>query len=308
MKCRLANVGKVRDTYEVLDDPSRLCVVATDRVSAYDRVMFEGIPSKGKILSGLSMFWFDQVSDLVSTQEGRLVGADELSDLGLSGDALIGRVMMVRKAEMLPFEFVVRGYLAGSALSEYKRGGTIGGKPAPRRLHLGSKMAEPTFTPTTKELVGHDVPIGVEELSSELGSDLAEHLKNLSIKIFEKASKISLDRGFVLADTKFEFGFIDGELALCDEVLTPDSSRYWTAQSILNGEMPEQLDKQVLRDWLTERSWSGEGEAPHLPESLIDTMSQNYRTIYEQITRESFDMWEGSQDRQVYLGSREIGR
>ncbi len=299
----LDHIGKVRDSYVLEEDSEHLVVVATDRVSAYDRVMSEGILHKGLVLTALSLYWFQELEGVLPTQSPVLLGGDALGQLGLD-ESLLGRTTKVRLADMVPIECVVRGFLAGSAWQEYQRYQSIGGRPAPANLSLGDRFEEPIFTPTTKEQEGHDVALSHAELRDRVGRDLAVQLEDLSFQIYEKALDIALGKGLVIADTKFEFGYIGDALSLCDEVLTPDSSRYWRADSLQSAVEPVQLDKQILRDWLSRNSWSGDGEPPHLPDPLRDQISSSYISIYESLTGSTFLDWPGSDSEVCYLGDR----
>lgn len=299
----LTNVGKVRDSYILEDDTDHLVVVATDRVSAYDQVMSEGIMYKGQVLTATSLFWFKEMGNLLPTQSPVLLESEELERLGLN-ENFLGRTTKVKRAQMVPIECVVRGYLAGSAWQEYLKTQSIGGLRAPAKLKLGEKFSEPIFTPTTKEQTGHDVALSHGDLRNQVGAELAAKLEELSIQVYERASGIALEKGLVIADTKFEFGYIEEKLSLCDEVLTPDSSRYWRADSLQSGVEPVQLDKQILRDWLYRHSWNGEGEPPHLPDSLRSQISDSYISIYESLTGCVFDEWPASRAKVCYVGER----
>lgn len=294
---RLVHRGKVRDSYSAEGYDGLLVLVASDRISAYDVVMGEGVPSKGRLLTALSDFWFETLRSKISTQlfEG------PSPDLPKRWR---GRATLVKKAQMVPVECVVRGYLAGSAYLEYREFGTIGGHRAPANLRLGSSLPEAIFTPTTKEEEGHDRPLAPGELPDLVGKELAEKLEELTVSIYHRASTTAEGAGLVLADTKFEFGYIDGELSLCDEVLTPDSSRYWRAADISEDREPPQLDKQVLRDWLTACKWDKTSSPPKLPSELVDELRANYREIYERITGKSFDLWPAGESDEAFLGEQ----
>lgn len=292
---RLLSSGKVRDTYIIEGRPDLLAVVATDRISAYDVVMDRGVVDKGRLLSAIADLWFAEFEGSVRTQ---VVDA-KVDDLP---DAWYGRTAIVRRAEMVEVECVVRGYLAGSAYREYRVDGTICGQSAPGGLLLGDRLPHPYFTPTTKAHVGHDELIAPGTLSSIVGAELARRLEELSIDLYTKGYDRAAERGFVIADTKFEFGFIDGELALCDEVLTPDSSRYWDRATMRAGSEPPQLDKQVLRDWLDATDWDHRSTPPPLPDELTDRLSQNYRSIYERLSGKAFSTWPGISLPEPYLG------
>lgn len=294
---RLVHRGKVRDSYSLEGYDDLLVLVASDRISAYDVVMGQGVPSKGRLLTALSDFWFETLRADVSTQlfEGPPPKLPR---------KWAGRATLVRRAQMIPVECVVRGYLAGSAYLEYRESGTVGGHRAAANLKLGSQLPDLTFTPTTKEEQGHDRPLSPGELPDMVGKELAAKLEELSLSIYRRASTIAESAGLVLADTKFEFGFIDGELSLCDEVLTPDSSRYWRASEISEDREPPQLDKQVLRDWLTGCKWDKTSSPPRLPGKLVSELQANYREIYERITGKNFDLWPAAESDEPYLGEQ----
>jgi phosphoribosylaminoimidazole-succinocarboxamide synthase len=299
----LKNTGKVRDSYAVSSDPSRLVVVATDRISAYDVVMTEGVPRKGRVLTAVSLFWFDALKGKLATQTPVLLDKVDLDAIGLH-DEFLGRTTSVRRAEMVPIECVVRGYLAGSAWKEYLRYQSVGDIAMRSGLMLGSKLDRPVFTPTTKEAEGHDLPLSLSQLRARVGTSLACELEEISLFVYGEAMRVAADKGLVIADTKFEFGYIDGKLALCDEVLTPDSSRYWRVESMGLGREPVQLDKQILRDWLSETGWNGAGRPPTLDAKVIEKLSLSYVAIYETLSGLSFTDWPGNYDLRCYLGER----
>lgn len=241
---RLLRRGKVRDIYDLGD---RLLLVTTDRLSAFDVVLPSGLPGKGKILTALSVFWFGFTRDIV----GNHLLPEDLSFLSAEErEQVKGRAMLVKKAEPVPVECVVRGYLSGSAWREYQANGQVCGIRLPQGLRESEKLPEPIFTPTTKAQAGHDQPLTFEELQSLVGSELASRLRELSLRIYEKASLYAGERGIIIADTKFEFGFHGGELMLIDELLTPDSSRFWLRETYRPGRSQPSLDKQPVRDWL----------------------------------------------------------
>ncbi|MGC8481206.1 MAG: phosphoribosylaminoimidazolesuccinocarboxamide synthase [Acidimicrobiales bacterium] len=276
MTYELVSRGKVRDSYLVTEDPSCLVMVASDRISAYDVVMRQGVPDKGIVLTQLSNFWFDYLDELMPSQVAKGIYPALPAEWS-------GRACVVRRADMVKVECVVRGYLAGSAFAEYQRTGEVFGHRIPAGLALGSELPEPLFTPTTKELEGHDRPMRIHELVDRVGSELAGLLEGHSREIYSRAQGRVAQAGLVLADTKFEFGFIDGELALCDEVLTPDSSRYWDASSVGRGREPNQLDKQILRDWLRQSGWDQVSEPPDLPGELIQNLRSSYVEIFHRL-------------------------
>ena len=274
--------GKVRDTYELHSD--QLLMVATDRISAFDVVLPNGIPDKGKVLTQLSIWWFSQTH---SFQENHLVSGmvpDLPGNLKHRREELSGRFMIVRKAERIDFECVVRGYLAGSAWAEYREHGTVAGEPLPAGLVESQKLATPIFTPATKADTGHDENITFKKFVTELGSDRAHEIRDASLALFNFADEAALKRGLILADTKFEFGLIDKRLILIDEVLTPDSSRYWDRNRWQPGTTPPSFDKQFVRDWLTASGWNKQPPAPELPPDVVDRTRELYLAAYRQVT------------------------
>jgi len=278
---KLFSRGKVRDTYELGSD--RLLMVATDRISAFDRVLPNGIPDRGKVLTQLSIYWFSQTHTF---QENHLVSGmvpDLPPALKEHRDELQGRFMIVRKAKRIDFECVVRGYLAGSAWKEYEESHTLAGEEMPPGLRQSERLAYPTFSPATKAESGHDVNITFDELKKELGDELATKMRDASIELYKFASGVSERRGLILADTKFEFGLIDDDLILIDEVLTPDSSRYWEMASYRVGTNPESYDKQFVRDWLTRSGWDKESEPPRLPDDIVAQTRERYLTAYHRL-------------------------
>ncbi len=282
--------GKVRDIYDAGDD--RLLMVTSDRMSAFDVVMAEPIPDKGRVLTAMSAFWFDRLSDVVP---GHLVSTD-LADLpeGAQDPALAGRVMLCRKAEMLPIECIVRGYLTGSAWKEYKASGTMHGSPLPAGLQESDRLPEPVFTPSTKAEIGdHDENVSFERAVELVGPDLAERARDISLELYRRGAAWAAERGIVIADTKFELGLIDGELVLADEVLTPDSSRFWPAEAWLPGTTPPSFDKQPLRDHLETLGWDKTPPPPALPAEVVAATSARYREAYERVTGLALADWPG---------------
>jgi phosphoribosylaminoimidazole-succinocarboxamide synthase len=278
---KLFSRGKVRDTYEIGSD--RLLMVATDRISAFDRVLPNGIPDRGKVLTQLSIYWFSQTHTF---QENHLVSGmvpDLPPALKDHRDELQGRFMIVRKAKRIDFECVVRGYLAGSAWKEYEESHTLAGEEMPPGLRQSERLAYPTFSPATKEESGHDVNITFDELKKELGGELATKMRDASIELYKFASGLSERRGLILADTKFEFGLIGDDLILIDEVLTPDSSRYWEMATYRVGTSPESYDKQFVRDWLTRSGWDKESDPPRLPDDIVAQTRERYLTAYHRL-------------------------
>jgi len=270
--------GKVRDTYELSDD--RLLMVATDRISAFDRVLPSGIPDRGKVLTQLSIFWFSQTH---SFQDNHLVSGmvpDLPAALRDHREELAGRFMIVRKAKRIDFECVVRGYLAGSAWKEYEESHTLAGEPMPPGLRQSEKLAYPIFSPATKADTGHDENITFDYMRKELGDELAAKLRDASLELYKHASDHAERRGIILADTKFEFGLVDGEPILIDEALTPDSSRFWDAAKYVVGTSPESYDKQFVRDWLMGSGWDKESDPPVLPPDIVAQTRERYLTAY----------------------------
>lgn len=277
--------GKVREIYEI--DDAHLLFVATDRISAYDVVLNQTIPDKGRVLTGLSLHFFDLLdtpNHLVGTDLSG-VGAlddDERTDLG-------GRSMIVKRAEVVPVECVVRGYLYGSSWREYRNGGGPTTEHLPEGLEMAAKLPEPIFTPATKAATGHDENITEAQTRELIGNDLYEELKRRSLDIYVRASDYAAERGVILADTKFEFGHANGELLLIDEVLTPDSSRYWPADEWEPGSEVPSFDKQYVREWLERQPWDKNPPPPDLPDEIVAGTRTRYIEAYERITGNSFD-------------------
>jgi len=282
--------GKVRDVYDAGDD--RLLLVASDRLSAFDVVMTEPIPDKGRALTAMSAFWFAHLADVVPNH---LLSTD-LDDLPPAGrlDGLAGRFMLCRRAEMLPVECIVRGYLTGSAWKEYRTSGTMHGTPLPAGLLEASALPEPVFTPSTKADVGdHDVNISFDEAASLVGAELAAALRDASLELYRRGAAWAAARGIIVADTKFEFGLVDGVLTLADEALTPDSSRFWPADAWQPGATPPSLDKQPVRDYLDGLDWDKRPPPPPLPDEVVVATSARYREAYLRICGASLDDWPG---------------
>jgi phosphoribosylaminoimidazole-succinocarboxamide synthase len=282
--------GKVRDIYDAGDD--RLLMVASDRISAFDVVMAEPIPDKGRVLTAFSAFWFDRLghvapNHLVSTD------ADDFGEIAAEVGDLEGRAMLVRRADMLPVECIVRGYLSGSAWKEYKASGTMHGTPLPSGLRESEQLPEPVFTPSTKAATGHDENISVDEAAELVGADVIKRAAEISLAFYREGAELARQRGIIIADTKFELGFIDGQLAVCDEVLTPDSSRFWDADTYEVGATPPSYDKQPVRDLLDSLAWDKTPPPPPLPPEVVSASRRRYVTAYERITGLSFDAWPG---------------
>ena len=283
--------GKVRDAYDAGD--GRMLLVASDRMSVFDVIMAEPIPDKGRVLTALTDFWLREVlpdvapSHLISTDPADF--PDEANEL----DDLAGRAMLVHKADMVPLECIVRGYLTGSAWKEYQRHGTMHGAPLPAGMQESDKLPEPVFTPSTKADEGHDENISFEQACDLVGADVAKAVRELSITAYLKGATLAAERGIIVADTKFELGYIDGELALCDEILTPDSSRFWPADDWEPGRTPPSFDKQPLRDWLEASGWDKEPPPPPLPADVVEASRQRYVTAYGRLTGRDFSDWYG---------------
>ena len=273
--------GKVRDTYEL--GPDQLLMVATDRLSAFDHILPNGIPDRGKVLTQLSIFWFSQTDTF---QENHLVSGmvpDLPEALKDHRQELAGRFMIVRKAKRIDFECVVRGYLAGSAWTEYQSSQTLAGEEMPPGLRQSERLAYPVFSPATKADSGHDENISFAQLKKELGDELATKLRDASLELYKFASELATRRGLILADTKFEFGTIGDDLILIDEALTPDSSRYWDAATYQVGTSPDSYDKQFVRDWLTRAGWDKESKPPPLPDDIVAQTRERYLTAYQRL-------------------------
>jgi phosphoribosylaminoimidazole-succinocarboxamide synthase len=286
--------GKVRELYDAGDD--RLLMVASDRVSAFDVIMAEPIPNKGRVLTAMTIFWSDEMSDVVP---GSLLAADPkeieaaLPGLALPGE-WAGRAVLVRRAEMLPLECIVRGYLAGQAHEEYEKSGTVHGTVMPGGLRLADRLAEPMFTPSTKAAEGHDLNIDFAHAVNLVGAEAATAARDICLELYSRAAARAADVGFILADTKFELGYIDGVLSLCDEVCTPDSSRLWPADQVVPGRTPPAFDKQPLRDWLAAQPWDRTPPPPPLPPSVTSALSERYVAAYERVTGLALADWYGA--------------
>jgi phosphoribosylaminoimidazole-succinocarboxamide synthase len=286
--------GKVRDLYAVGDQ--HLLMVASDRLSAFDVVMAESIPEKGRVLTGMTNFWIHEFGASAPTS---LVSCDptviEKSVPGfLAQRQWHGRAMLVRKADMLPIECIVRGRLAGSAYDEYVARGTVHEMIVPPGLQMTDAFAEPMFTPATKAASGHDVNISVERAALLVGAERVHHAQTLCVDLFTRAAALLGDKGLILADTKFELGFVDGELVVCDEVITPDSSRIWPTDDVHAGETPPSFDKQPLRDWLSAQSWDRTPPPPKIPDDVVATTSARYVDAYQRVTGTPISDWYGA--------------
>lgn len=278
--------GKVRNVYDLGD---KLLIVVTDRISAFDVVFTDLIPNKGRVLNSISEFWFDYTSDIIGNQVITTDVSKYPQGLSVFKEELYGRSMLVKKVKMVEAECIVRGYLEGSGLKEYQRTGSICGIKLPEGLKQCEKLPEPIFTPSTKALEGHDENISVEKLADKLGQELVDKIKNASIALYEKASKYAESKGLILADTKFEFGMIDGELVVADEMFTPDSSRFWAMEEYEAGRPQKSFDKQYLREYLESSNWDKTPPAPKLPEDVIRKTELKYIEAYERITGKKLD-------------------
>ena len=279
--------GKVRELYEVGHD--RLLLVATDRVSVFDVVLPDEIPDKGRVLTGVSQFWFDQTAGIVANH---VISSDPTDFPETSGD-VAGRAMLVRATQPIHLECVVRGFLFGNGWKEYSAHGTVGGFPMPAGLQLAERLPEPLFTPTSKAEEGHDLPLTASEAAELVGDAVYEKLRDLSIAIYTLGAARAQESGLVLADTKFEFGELEGEIVVIDEMMTPDSSRYWALDAYQVGISPPSFDKQFVRDFMDSTGWNHEPPAPRLPADVIDATRGLYREAYELITGSSLDEWYG---------------
>ena len=277
--------GKVRDVYSIGED--RLLIIATDRISAFDYILATGIPDKGRVLTAMSLFWFDFLKDITPNH---LISAnvDEYpEELHPFRDQLEGRSMLVHRANMVDVECVARGYISGSGWKDYKRMGAICGIPLPAGLKESDKLPEPIFTPATKAQTGHDENVSFEAVAAHIGFDLTNRLRDLTLAIYRKASDYAATKGIILADTKFEFGFVGEQLVLGDEVLTPDSSRFWPAAIYAPGGAQPSYDKQFVRDYLESIQWNKQPPAPALPDEIARQTSEKYKHAYRELTGRS---------------------
>ena len=285
MERRPDSRGKVRDIY---DAGENLLMVATDRISAFDFILPDEIPFKGEVLNRISAFWFDKFADIVPNHLVSIDPVDFPEEFAEYRDYLAGRAMLVKKAQTIPIECIVRGYLTGSGKKTYDENGTVCGIQLPEGLTEASKLPEPLFTPSTKAEIGdHDENISFERCCEIVGEDIATQIRDLSLKIYKAAAEYAATRGIIIADTKLEFGVIDGKVTLIDECLTPDSSRFWPAASYEEGKIQPSYDKQFVRNWL-KANWDMTGETPHLPAEVIDGTSERYREAFQIITGSQF--------------------
>ncbi len=285
--------GKVRDVYEV--DQERLLLVTSDRISAFDVVMSQPVPGKGRALTALTAFWATELSKVAPShliEVGVPAGVD-IEAAGVAPSYAEGRTMLVRRAQMLPLECIVRGYLSGSAWAEYKRSGTMHASPLPEGMLQSQQLPEPVFTPSTKATVSHDENISFDQAAALVGGPLASAAREICVEAYRAGAARAAERGIIIADTKFELGLIDGELAICDEVLTPDSSRFWPVAQWRPGGAPPSFDKQPLRDWLEESGWDKRPPPPALPPEVVEATRSRYVAAYELLTGLSFADWPG---------------
>ncbi len=280
--------GKVRELFAVGDDA--ILLVASDRISAYDRILPTPIPDKGAVLTALSLFWFEQIADLVPNHLVTARVADYPAELQPYADQLRGRSMLCKRLEMVPVECVARGYLTGSGLKDYMKTGEVCGIPLPPGLVDGARLPEPIFTPATKATTGHDENVSFDAVAAAVGRELTDELRRITLAVFERASEFALKRGIIVADTKFEFGRDgSGALTIGDEVLTPDSSRFWPADTWAPGQAQPSYDKQYVRDWLRASGWDMESDPPALADDVVERTRSKYIEAYERLTGNSFD-------------------
>lgn len=282
--------GKVRDVYEAGD--GMLLMVASDRLSAFDVIMAEPVPNKGRVLTAFTDFWLDELADIAPSH---LVAVDpaEFPDSVAGVPDVAGRSMLVRKADMLPIECIVRGYVSGSAWKEYKTSGTVHGTKLPAGLEESAQLPQAVFTPSTKAESGHDENISFEAAVDLVGREMATAARDISLRAYNRAAERAAERGIIIADTKFELGLIDGRLSICDEVLTPDSSRFWPADRYRPGSTPPSYDKQPVRDWLEASGWDKTPPPPALPADVVVATSTRYASAYEMITGRKLGDWYG---------------
>jgi len=271
--------GKVRDIYDLGD---RLLIVATDRLSAFDVVLPTPIPDKGRVLTQLSLFWFEKLANVVPHHV--ITTSEFTADLAPYASSLAGRAMLVRRTEPIPVECVVRGYISGSGWKDYQKSGAICGVPLPKGLKESDKLPEAIFTPSTKATTGHDENISFAETASRIGQNLAERLRDTSLELYRRAAEHAAQNGIIIADTKFEFGLLNGELIWIDEALTPDSSRFWPSADYEPGKAQSSFDKQYVRDYLERIGWNKRPPAPDLPGDIVAATRDKYREAYQRIT------------------------
>ncbi|MDQ3354598.1 MAG: phosphoribosylaminoimidazolesuccinocarboxamide synthase [Actinomycetota bacterium] len=288
----LVHEGKVRQLYDAGD--GLLLVVASDRISAFDVIMAEPVPDKGRVLTAMSAFWFEHLAGVA----GNHLVSTSLDDLPEAArrPELAGRVMLCRRAEMLPIECIVRGYLSGSAWREYHRHGTVHGEPAPSGLEESDRLPEPRFTPSTKADQGHDVNLSFAQAVDLVGQEVAEQARDVSLELYRRGAAWAAERGFLVADTKFELGVVDGELVVADELLTPDSSRFWPAERWHPGSTPPSFDKEPLRRWLDGLDWDKSPPPPPLPSEVVEATRSRYVEAYERLTDRRLASWPGADE------------
>jgi phosphoribosylaminoimidazole-succinocarboxamide synthase len=275
--------GKVRDTYDL--GGGRLLIVATDRISAFDVVLPQGVPDKGAVLTQLSAFWFEKTADVIPNHMLRLISNCDNADLPFPcPHNIAGRSMIVKKAKRVDIECVARGYLSGSGWVEYQQTGSVCGIPLPKGLRESDKLPEPIFTPSTKAASGHDINIGFAEVADMVGPETAKQVRDATLAIYRFAAEYAIERGIIIADTKMELGWHDGKLILIDELLTPDSSRFWDAATYEPGKSQPSFDKQPVRDWLIASGWNREPPPPDLPDQVVADTSERYREAFRRLT------------------------
>jgi len=277
--------GKVRDVYDVND---KLLLIVTDRISAFDYVLHEPIPNKGICLTQISKFWFDYLKDTALNHVITANISEFPDELKKYSEVLNGRSMLIKKAKVFPVECIVRGYISGSAWKSYKKDGSVCGINLPKGLKESDKFDEPLFTPSTKAESGHDINISYDEMKKLIGEKDAEKIKDLSIELYNKGAEYAFEKGIIIADTKFEFGKIDNNIIIVDELLTPDSSRFWPADKYKPGKAQPSFDKQYVRDYLSSTGWDKNSNPPNLPDYVVEETQNKYREAYERITGEKF--------------------
>jgi phosphoribosylaminoimidazole-succinocarboxamide synthase len=277
--------GKVRELYEVAHDA--LLMVASDRISVFDVVLPDAVPDKGRILTALSYFWFEQTAGITPNH---VISCDP-TDFPETAGEVAGRATLVRATRPLRIECVVRGYMFGSGWKEYQERGTLGGQAMPTGLQLAERLPQPVFTPTTKADSGHDMPLNTDEAVALVGADMFERVKDASLRLYDFGAALAASRGVILADTKFEFGELDDEILVIDEMMTPDSSRYWPRDEYRVGVSPPSFDKQFVRDFMDGTGWDHEPPAPHMPADVVTATRAKYVEVYELLSGESFDEW-----------------
>ena len=277
--------GKVRETFDLGE---QLLIVTTDRISAFDAVLPQGIPNKGEVLNRLSAFWFVETRALLPNHLISINPDDLPAEVQAQREMLAGRSMIARKAKRIDFECVVRGYLAGSGWKDYQATGAVCGIHLPENLRQADRLPEPIFTPATKAETGHDENCTLDDMANVVGEDMAQAIADVSIALYQYAADLAIDRGIIIADTKFEFGLLDDQLIIIDEMLTPDSSRFWAAGDYAPGGSPPSFDKQFVRDWLETSGWNKQPPAPQLPQNVVNGTARRYQEAFEWLTDEPF--------------------